>query len=390
MLHFDAIDIAGKRVLIREDLNVPQNDAGVITDDTRIQRALPTIRSALDRGAKQVIIMSHLGRPTEGDAAGSLSLAPVAHVLSEALGETVSLLSLDDACSNTSLPRCVLLENVRINVGEAANDIHLAERYAQLCDVFVMDAFATAHRAHASTVGVAKVAKIACAGPLLCAEMKAIMPLKSVPKRPLLAIVGGAKVSSKMALLSSLVDEVDTLIVGGGIANTFLAAKGVPMGASLYEPNYLEYARDVLAKAHAQGVSLPLPVDVLVGETFSAEAEAVCKKVADVSDTDMIMDVGPATIAQYMALISDAQSIMWNGPLGVFEFPRFSSGTMALARAIAQSDAYSLAGGGDTVAAVKQFKVADSMSYISTGGGAFLSVMEGGILPGIQVLEETK
>lgn len=375
------LDLSGRRVLIREDLNVPIKD-GQITSDARIQAALPTLRMALEKGAA-VMVMSHLGRPKEGEAAAEFSLQPVAQRLSELLGQEVRLVSdwLDGVEVNPS--DVVLCENVRFNVGEKANDEQLAKRMAALCDVFVMDAFGTAHRAQASTEGVVHHAPIACAGPLLAAELDALDQALKAPKKPLLAIIGGSKVSTKLGVLNALMDEVDQLIVGGGIANTLLAAAGKPVGKSLYEPDQLDDAKRLLASGR-----IPLPEDVVVASEFSADAEARIVDADDVGEDDMILDVGPKTTARYQEVVAQAGTILWNGPVGVFEFNAFAAGTKGLADAIAASKAFSIAGGGDTLAAIGQWQLADQVSYISTGGGAFLEFVEGKVLPAIAALQQ--
>ncbi len=373
--------LQGQRVLLRQDLNVPLRD-GVITSAARLEAALTSIRYALEQGAA-VLLMSHLGRPEEGTFAAEASLAPVAAWLSEALGQDVALIS--DYLEHTpdlAPGQVVLLENVRFNPGEKRNAAALAQRYAALCDVFVMDAFATAHRAQASTHGVSEFVPIACAGLLLEAELQALQALRQ-PQSPCVAVVGGAKVSSKLDLLDSLSQQTDTLIVGGGIANTFLAAQGHPVGQSLYEPDLVDTARRLLAG----GANIPLPVDVVVAKRFAADAPATVKQVADVADDELILDVGPQTAASYAQCLQEAATIIWNGPVGVFEFPAFGAGTRVVGEAIAASEAFSVAGGGDTLAAVEQFALAEGLSYISTGGGAFLSFLEGGTLPAVSALE---
>ena len=379
------LDLAGKRVLIREDLNVPVHD-GVVTSDQRLTAALPTLRAALDAGAA-VMVLSHLGRPKEGQWSAEDSLAPVARRLGELLGREVPLQReyLDGV--NVQPGQLVLLENCRMNIGEGKDDAALAQRYADLCDVFVMDAFGTAHRAQASTHGVIRAAKVACGGPLLMAELDALAKALEHPARPLLAIVGGSKVSSKLALLESLVARVDQLIVGGGIANTFIAAQGHAVGKSLVEPELLDIARRIIADAKARGADIPIPTDVVVAPEFKADAKATVKAVSDVGADEMILDIGPATCARYAALIASAGSVIWNGPVGVFEFDAFSEGTRSLAQAIARSPAFSIAGGGDTLAAVDKYGIADDVSYISTGGGAFLEFCEGKELPAVTALK---
>lgn len=376
-----SFDLAGKRVLIRQDLNVPVKD-GKVTSDARLQASLPTIRTALAKGAK-VLLMSHLGRPTEGEHDEAFSLAPVAARLSELLGRSVPLVK--DWLNGVDVKpgEVVLCENVRFNRGEKKNDDALAQRMAALCDVFVMDAFGTAHRAQASTHGVAKYAPIACAGPLLAAELKALGKALEHPEKPLVAIVGGSKVSSKLTVLESLVTIVDQLIVGGGIANTFLVAKGYNVGRSLHEPELVEAAKVLLTK-----IDIPLPTDVVVASEFSEQAVATIKVVDQVGDNDMILDIGPETSRRFCQLLNAAKTIVWNGPVGVFEFEQFGAGTKALSLAIADSSAFSIAGGGDTLAAVDKYHIADKVSYISTGGGAFLEFLEGKELPAVAILKE--
>lgn len=375
------LDLSGKRVLIREDLNVPVKD-GKVTSDARIRASLPTIRLALEKGAA-VLVCSHLGRPEEGVFSEENSLAPVAVYLTEALGREVPLVR--DYLNGVEVKpgEVVLLENVRFNPGEKKNTDELAQKYAALCDVYVMDAFGTAHRAQASTHGAGKFAKVACAGPLLAAELEALGKALDKPAKPMAAIVAGSKVSTKLDVLNSLSEICDQLIVGGGIANTFLAAAGLPVGKSLYEPELLETAKAIAAK-----VSVPLPVDVVVAKAFAADAEATVKAVADVADDDMILDIGPETAAQFAELLKSAKTVLWNGPVGVFEFDQFAGGTKVLAEAIAASDAFSIAGGGDTLAAIDKFGVAEQISYISTGGGAFLEFVEGKVLPAVEMLEQ--
>ena len=377
----DELDLKGQRVLIREDLNVPVKD-GQIKSDARILAALPTIKLALERGAA-VMVCSHLGRPEEGVFSEEDSLAPVAAYLSKALNRDVPLVR-DYLAGVTVKPGdVVLLENVRFNKGEKKNDDELAQEYAALCDVFVMDAFGTAHRAQGSTHGVAKFARVACAGPLLAAELDALAKALLKPARPMAAIVAGSKVSTKLDVLTALADKCDQLIVGGGIANTFLAAAGYPVGKSLYEADLVDTAKAIAAK-----VSVPLPVDVVVAKEFAESATATIKLVADVADDDMILDIGPQTAAQFAELLKSSGTILWNGPVGVFEFDQFGEGTKALALAIAESAAFSIAGGGDTLAAIDKYGVAAQISYISTGGGAFLEFVEGKVLPAVKVLEE--
>jgi phosphoglycerate kinase len=386
VLRLTDTDLRNKRVLIREDLNVPVQ-SGVVTSDARIRAALPTIRYALDQNAK-VFILSHLGRPEEGKYDGSLSLAPVAVRLSELLGKPVPLRKdwLDGVdCQPGS---AVLCENVRFNKGEKKDDEKLARKMADLCDVFVMDAFGTAHRAEASTHGVARFAKVACAGPLLVGELEALETALHKPARPLVAIVGGSKVSTKLTVLESLLEKVDKLIVGGGIANTFLAATGVGVGKSLHEAEMLDVALRLMAKAKARGTEIPLPTDVVVAKEFAATAHADVRTVHDVRGDEMILDIGPDTSDHFSELVQTAGTIIWNGPLGVFEFEQFGEGTRAISLAIARSRAFSLAGGGDTLAAIEKYNIEDGISYISTGGGAFLEFVEGKTLPAVAVLEE--
>jgi phosphoglycerate kinase len=386
VLRMSDLELRGKRVLIREDLNVPVKE-GRITSEQRIKAALPTLRLALEKGAA-VMVTSHLGRPTEGLWSEADSLAPVAARLSEALGLPVPLKRdwLDGV--DVQPGQLVLLENCRMNVGEGADDAALSQKMADLCDVYVMDAFGTAHRAQASTHGAIRAAKIACGGPLLMAELDALAKALEAPQRPLLAIVAGSKVSTKLALLANLVGKVDQLIVGGGIANTFMAAVGLPVGKSLYEPDLLDTAKAILADAKARGADIPIPSDVVVAKTFAADADAVVKAVADVAADDLILDIGPDTAARYAALIEQAGTVIWNGPVGVFEFDAFAKGTEVLARAIARSSAFSIAGGGDTLAAVDKFGIEADVGYISTGGGAFLEFCEGKPLPAVTALME--
>ena len=381
VLNMTDLDLTNQRVLIREDLNVPVKD-GVVQSDARIVAALPTIRLALEKGAA-VMVCSHLGRPDEGQFSEENSLAPVAAYLSKALGREVPLVR--DYLNGVQVApgEIVLLENVRFNSGEKKNTDELAKQYAALCDVFVMDAFGTAHRAQGSTHGVAKFAKVACAGPLLSAELAALGKALGAPAKPMAAIVAGSKVSTKLDVLTSLSDICDQLIVGGGIANTFLAAAGFPVGKSLYEADLIDTAKAIAAK-----VSVPLPVDVVVAKAFAADAEATVKAVADVAEDDMILDIGPETAKQFAELLKSSKTILWNGPVGVFEFDQFANGTQVLAQAIADSDAFSIAGGGDTLAAIDKYNVADKISYISTGGGAFLEFVEGKVLPAVAILEE--
>lgn len=375
------LDLTDRRVLIRQDLNVPIKD-GQVTSAARIKASLPTIRLALQAGAK-VIVMSHLGRPSEGSVTSEHSLEPVAQFMSEQLGKPVNLVEHWREGIDLTGSDVVMLENVRFNKGEKDNDDDLAKAYAELCDIFVMDAFGTAHRAQASTHGVAKYAPIACAGPLLAKELDALAHALATPKKPIAAIVGGSKVSTKLMVLENLADKVDQLIVGGGIANTFLAAAGKPVGMSLYEPNLIPAAQALMAKTN-----IPLPTDVVVGKVFSESAEAVVKLVDEVADDDMIFDIGPQTADQLAKLMVSMGTIIWNGPVGVFEFAQFGGGTETLANAIAASNGFSIAGGGDTLAAVDKYAIADKISYISTGGGAFLEYVEGKELPAVTILEQ--
>ncbi len=381
VLKMTDLDLQGKRVLIREDLNVPVKD-GAVKSDARILASLPTIKLALEKGAA-VLVCSHLGRPEEGVYSEEDSLKPVADYLSKALGREVPLIKdyLDGV--EVQPGELVLLENVRFNKGEKKNTDELAQKYAALCDVFVMDAFGTAHRAQGSTHGVAKFAKVACAGPLLAAELEALGKALDKPQRPMVAIVAGSKVSTKLDVLTSLADICDQLIVGGGIANTFLAAAGYKVGKSLHEADLLDTAKAIAAK-----VAVPLPVDVVVAKEFAESAEATVKAIGDVADDDMILDIGPKTAAMFGEMLKASQTILWNGPVGVFEFDQFGNGTKVLAQAIAQSPAFSIAGGGDTLAAIDKYGVAEQISYISTGGGAFLEFVEGKVLPAVEVLEQ--
>jgi phosphoglycerate kinase len=380
------LDLRDKRVLIREDLNVPVKD-GVVTSDARIRASLPTIQAAKEAGAR-VLVMSHLGRPEEGVYDEEFSLAPVAQRLSELLGYKVRFEKdwLDGVSAEPG--EVVLLENVRFNKGEKKDKEDLAKKMAALCDVFVMDAFGTAHRAEASTHGVAKFAKVACAGPLLVNELVALEMALEKPKRPLIAIVAGSKVSTKLTVLETLLSKVDMLVVGGGIANTFLAAQGHPVGKSLVETEMIEIAKGLLKRSAELNVKIPLPTDVVVAKEFSANAEADVKPVAKVQADEMILDIGPDTAERFARSFSDAGTIVWNGPVGVFEFDQFGEGTRTLAQAIAKSSAFSIAGGGDTLAAIEKYRVEDDISYISTGGGAFLEFLEGKKLPAVAVLEE--
>ena len=381
-----ALDLRGKRVLIREDLNVPVS-AGAVTSDARIRAALPTIRLALEAKAS-VLVMSHLGRPEEGKYSEENSLAPVARRLAELLGVPVPL-KRDWLDGVTAAPgEVVLLENVRFNKGEKKDSDELARKMAALCDIYVMDAFGTAHRAEASTHGVAKYASVACAGPLLVNELTALETALATPARPLVAIVAGSKVSTKLTVLESLLAKVDQLIVGGGITNTFLAALGFPVGKSLYEPEMLDICRRLLDQSARRGIEIPMPTDVVVAKEFSAKAEADVKAVAAVADDDMILDIGPDSAERLAKVMASAGTILWNGPIGVFEFEQFGQGTRTLANAIARSKAFSLAGGGDTLAAIEKYGIEDSISYISTGGGAFLEFVEGKKLPAVDILEK--
>jgi phosphoglycerate kinase len=379
------VDLAGRRVLIREDLNVPI-DNGRITSETRILAALPTLKLALDKGAA-VMVTSHLGRPKEGQWSAEDSLAPVAKRLGELLGRDVPLIRDWVDGVDVKPGQLVLLENCRMNVGEGKDDEALSKKYAALCDVFVMDAFGTAHRAQASTHGVIRFAKVACGGPLLMAELDALANALGKPARPLLAIVAGSKVSTKLTLLENLVGKVDQLIVGGGIANTFIAAAGHNVGKSLAEKDLVDVAMKIIAAAKARGAEVPIPTDVVVAPEFTADAPATIKRVDAVGDGDMILDIGPETAARYAALIAKAGTVVWNGPVGVFEFDAFGHGSETLAHAIADSSAFSIAGGGDTLAAIEKYDVADKISYISTGGGAFLEFLEGKQLPAVAALE---
>ncbi|TMP21050.1 phosphoglycerate kinase [Pseudoalteromonas sp. S2721] len=380
------LDLNGKRVLIREDLNVPVKE-GKVTSDARIRAALPTIKLALEKGAK-VMVMSHLGRPTEGEYDEAFSLAPVVNYLNDALEQTVRLekdyLEGVDVADN----EVVVFENVRFNAGEKKNDEALSKKLAALCDVYVMDAFGTAHRAQASTHGVGLFADVACAGPLLAAELDALGKALDNPARPLVAIVGGSKVSTKLTVLDSLSKVVDQLVTGGGIANTFIAAAGHPVGKSLFEADLIDEANKLSAAAKANNGEIPVPTDVVVGNEFSESAVATLKDVNEVTDEDMIFDIGPDTANQLAKLIANAGTVVWNGPVGVFEFDQFGNGTRAIADAIANSSAFSIAGGGDTLAAIDKYGIADKVSYISTGGGAFLEFLEGKKLPAVAMLEE--
>ncbi len=379
------LPLSGKRVLIRQDLNVPVKN-GEVTSDARIKASLPTLKLALEAGAK-VMVMSHLGRPTEGEYAEEFSLQPVVNYLQKVLDCPVRLEKSYLQGVEVNAGELVVLENVRFNPGEKKDDEALSKRYASLCDLYVMDAFGTAHRAQASTHGVGKYAPQACAGPLLAAELDALGKALNNPARPMLAIVGGSKVSTKLTVLESLSGKVDQLIVGGGIANTFIAATGNQVGKSLYEADLIDEANRLLANARANGGNIPVPVDVVTGKEFSETAEATLKPVQAVSDDDMIFDIGPESAAELAELIDKAGTIVWNGPVGVFEFDQFGAGTEAIAQAIANSSAFSIAGGGDTLAAVDKYEIADKVSYISTGGGAFLEFLEGKVLPAVAMLE---
>jgi phosphoglycerate kinase len=380
------LDLRGKRVLIREDLNVPVQD-GVVTSDARIRASLPTIQHARNAGAR-VLVMSHLGRPEEGVYDEEFSLAPVAKRLGELLGVKIRLEKDWLGGVEVAAGEVVLLENVRFNKGEKKDKEDLAKRMAELCDIYVMDAFGTAHRAEASTHGVARFAKVACAGPLLMNELIALETALDKPKRPLIAIVAGSKVSTKLTVLESLLGKVDKLIVGGGIANTFLLAEGYGVGKSLVEAEMVDIARDLLKKSAELKVEIPLPTDVVVAKEFAASAEADVKAVGNVAAEEMILDIGPDTAERFARMLHDAGTVVWNGPVGVFEFDQFGEGTRTLAQAIARSPAFSIAGGGDTLAAIEKYRVEDDISYISTGGGAFLEFLEGKKLPAVAVLEE--
>jgi phosphoglycerate kinase len=380
VLKMSDLDLQGKRVLIREDLNVPIKN-GAVASDARILASLPTIKLALEKGAS-VMVCSHLGRPVEGEFSAENSLQPVAEYLSKALGRDVPLVSDYIDGFDIRDGEVVLFENVRFNTGEKKNSDELAKKYAALCDVFIMDAFGTVRRAEGSTHGVAKFAKVAAAGPLLAAELDALGKALGAPAQPMAAIVAGSKVSTKLDVLNSLSQICDLLIVGGGIANTFLAAAGHKVGKSLYEPDLLDTAKAIAAK-----VNVPLPVDVVVAKEFAESATATVKGIDEVADDDMILDIGPKTAAHFAELLKTSQTILWNGPVGVFEFDQFGNGTKVLAEAIAESPAFSIAGGGDTLAAIDKYGVADNISYISTGGGAFLEFVEGKVLPAVEILE---
>jgi phosphoglycerate kinase len=386
----DLIDtnaLQGKRVFIRADLNVPQDDAGNITEDTRIRASVPAIRAALDAGAA-VMVTSHLGRPTEGAFKPEDTLAPVATRLAELLGQPVELKQNWVDGVDVAPGQVVLLENCRVNVGEKKNDDALAQKMAALCDIYVNDAFGTAHRAEATTHGIAKFAPIACAGPLLAAELDALGKALGDPARPLLAIVAGSKVSSKLSILKALADKVDNLIVGGGIANTFMKAVGLNIGKSLVEADLVGEAKAIIDMMAARGATVPIPVDVVCAKEFSPSAGATVKAVGDVEDDDMILDIGPQTAATLAGQIAEAGTIVWNGPVGVFEFDQFANGTKTLAHAIADAKAFSIAGGGDTLAAIAKYDITDKIGYISTGGGAFLEFLEGKTLPAVEILQQ--
>jgi phosphoglycerate kinase len=385
-LRMDELDLTGKRVMIREDFNVPL-EAGKVTSDARLRAALPTIQLALDGGAA-LILLSHLGRPVEGQYNEEFSLAPVAAHLSDLLKKPVRLQKNWLDGFDIKPGEVVLCENVRFNHGEKGNDEALAKTMASLCDIFVMDAFGTAHRAQASTEGVIRFAPTACAGPLLSRELFELDKALTNPERPMLAIVGGSKVSTKLTVLESLMSCVDELIVGGGIANTFIAASGFDVGKSLYEPDLIHEAQRLIRLAHNKGGEIPIPKDVVVATSFSKDAKAVIRQVDEVQHNEMILDIGPVTAAKYAAMIQNAGTVIWNGPVGVFEFKNFSAGTRAIADAIEISGAFSLAGGGDTLAAIDQFDITDGVSYISTGGGAFLEFVEGKKLPAVAALEK--
>ncbi len=387
VLEMTGLDLAGKRVLIRQDLNVPVKD-GVVTSDQRIKASLPAIRHCVDAGAR-LMIMSHLGRPEEGKPEAQFSLRPVADYLGQALGKPVPL--VDDYLERAPEMNdgdVVLLENVRFNPGEKSDDESLSRRYAELCDVYVMDAFGTAHRAQASTHGAGRFAPLACAGPLLAAELDALGKALDNPASPVVAIVGGSKVSTKLTVLESLSGVVDQLIPGGGIANTFIAAAGYPVGKSLFEADLIPEAQRLVEQARAQGKEIPIPTDVVCGKEFSESAAAEVKAVSEVEDDDMIFDIGPETAARFATIMQQAATIVWNGPVGVFEFDQFGEGTKTLSEAIAASSAFSIAGGGDTLAAVDKYGISDRVSYISTGGGAFLEFLEGKKLPAVAMLEQ--
>ncbi len=378
-------EVKDKRVFIRSDLNVPRDADGNITEDTRIRASIPAIQAAL-RGGAAVMVTSHLGRPKEGIFSETESLAAVAVRLGELLGQKVELVRDWTDGVDVKPGQVVLLENARFNVGEKKNSEDLAKRIAALCDIYVNDAFGTAHRAEATTYGAAQFAPVACAGPLMAAELDALQKATATPQRPMLAIVGGAKVSGKLQVLKKLSDKVDNLIIGGGIANTFLLASGLPVGKSLVEEDLIEEAKSIMAIMSSRGASVPLPVDVVCAKAFAADAAATVKKVSYVEADDMILDIGPETAAQYARIIAEAGTVVWNGPVGVFEFEQFGGGTRAVAMAVADSKAYSLAGGGDTLAAIAKYNITEKIGYISTGGGAFLEFLEGKVLPAVGIL----
>lgn len=380
------LDLKGKRILIREDFNVPLKN-GTITSDLRIRAALPTIKQALKAGGK-VMLMSHLGRPAEGHYDENFSLAPVARQLSTLLKMEVPLISRWIDGINMGDSQIVLLENVRFNHGETDNNVELAKKMAALCDIYVMDAFATSHRVESSTCGVVKYAKEACLGPLMLSELEALGKIMEKPAHPVVAIIGGSKVSTKLALLDSLAKKVDYLIIGGGIANTFLAAEGYTVGKSLYEPDLIDEAERLTIEAKKRDAEIPLPIDVVVAERFSDEAEAYVRLVSQIDDNEKIFDMGPDTIKQFISIIKKAKTILWNGPIGAFEVEEFAKGTQAIAKAVAESKAFKVAGGGDTLAAIEKYNISSKIDYISTGGGAFLTILEGKKLPIIEALEE--
>ncbi|OGT36045.1 MAG: phosphoglycerate kinase [Gammaproteobacteria bacterium RIFCSPHIGHO2_12_FULL_37_14] len=379
-------DLKGKRVLIREDFNVPLKN-GEIISDLRIRAALPTIKQALKAGAK-IILVSHLGRPEEGNLDATFSLAPIAQALSSLLKVEVPLISHWNDGINFGNSNIVLLENIRFNHGETENSVELSKKLAALCDVYVMDAFATSHRTESSTFGIIKYVKQACAGPLLLSELEALNNILEKPTRPVVAIVGGSKVSTKLALLNSLVKKVDFLIIGGGIANTFLAAEGYTVGKSLYEADLIDEAERLTLEAKQRGAEIPIPVDVIVAERFTEDADAYVRLVSQIDDNEKIFDIGPDTIKHFISIIKKAKTILWNGPIGAFEIDEFAKGTQATAKAVAESKAFKVAGGGDTLAAIEKYNIADKIDYISTGGGAFLTVLEGKKLPVMTALEE--